>query len=44
VPPEAEAVNVVDWPVVGEDGLNVKRAERSGGLVTVTDCWEPAVC
>ena len=24
MPPEAEAVNVVDLPVVGEDGLNVK--------------------
>jgi len=24
MPPAAEAVNVVDCPVVGEDGLNVK--------------------
>ena len=40
VPPEAEAVKVTCWPVVGEAGLKVKLAVSGGGggLVTVTVC------
>jgi len=46
VPPEAEAVNVTCWPVVGEAGLKVKLAvsDGGGGLVTVTAFWDAAVC
>ncbi len=45
VPPLADAVNVTCWPVCGDDGVNVKLADRGdGGLVTETVLWDVAVC
>jgi len=44
VPPEAEAVNVIVWPALGEDGLKLKLAEKGCGPVTLIVCCELAVC
>ena len=45
VPPLAEAVNVTCCPACGEEGLKLKPAvSAGGGLETIMDCWDDAVC
>jgi hypothetical protein len=45
VPPLADAVKVTCCPTWGEDGLKLKLAVSvGGGLETVMDCWDDAVC
>jgi len=43
MPPDAEAMNEIDPPASGAEGLNEKLADNGAGL-TVTDCCELAVC